>query len=275
MPEFEVITRCPYHDKPVFINVVASDPEAAKNIVLGMDVVCPWGRHTVSERVVKVKVLKSFTENVLSFREGDVLTVSVADGERWKEQGLVEWLGAPFVSEVKAPDTFKVVYVEGVRMPSAPLAAETKIIEGKRGVPTSFVEAPILEEAKPFASEGVYALSGPLARRLEEKPDWFRGDVLESERVRLVREWQDSILVAKLKILAERLEKARDRYKALISMGLKDEAEKYRTETLKDVKEELEMHMEKFAGPMDTIWFMPKNVLEEYKRLTSLLEGFS
>jgi hypothetical protein len=58
-------------------------------------------------------------------------------------------------------------------------------------------------------------------------------------------------------------------------MGLKDEAEKYRAETLKDVKEELEKHMEKFAGPMDTIWFMPKNVLEEYKRLTSLLEGFS
>jgi hypothetical protein len=274
MPEFEVITRCPYHDKPVFINVVASDPEAAKNMVLGMEVVCPWGRHSVSERVVKVRVLKSFTEDVFSFREGDVLTVSVADGERWKGQGLVEWVGSPFISEVKAPDTFKVVYVGGVRVPSAPLAAEVRVIEGKRGVPTSFVEKPVLEETKPIATEGVYALPGPLARRLEERPDWFKGDVLETERIRLEREWRDNVLVGKLKVLAERLEKARDRCKALAAMGLMDEAEKYKAETLKDVKEELEKHMERFAGPMDTIWFMPKKVLEEYRRLTGIMEGF-
>jgi len=137
-------------------------------------------------------------------REGDILKVNVEDAERWKRQGFVEWVGSPFISEVKAPDTFKVVYVEGVRVPSAPLAAEVRVIEGKRGVPTSFAEAPVLEETKPMAVEGVYAVPGPLARRLEEKPDWFKGDVLEAERIRLEREWRDTVLVAKLKILAER-----------------------------------------------------------------------
>jgi hypothetical protein len=274
MPEFEVITRCPYHDKPVFISVVASDPETAKNMVLGMEVVCPWGMHSIPERVVKVRVLRHFTEGVFSFKEGDVLTVSVDDGERWKNAGLVEWVGEPFVSEVKAPDTFKVLFVEGVRVPSAPLAAETKIIEGKRGVPTSLAEPPVLEETKPIASEGVYSLPGPLARRLEEKPDWFKGDVLESERIRLEREWRDEVFASKLKLLADRLERARERYKTLLAMGLKDEAERYKAETLNDIKVELEKHMERFGGPMDTIWFMPKKVLEEYKRLTSLLEGF-
>lgn len=270
-----MITRCPYHDKPVFVNVVASDSEAAENMVLGMEVVCPWGRHSISERVVKVRVLKPFTESVFSFREGDILTVNVEDAERWKGQGFVEWVGSPFISEVKAPDTFKVVYVEGVRVPSAPLAAEVRVIEGKRGVPTSFAETPVLEETKPMAVEGVYALPGPLARRLEEKPDWFKGDVLEAERIRLEREWRDTVLVAKLKILVERLEAARNRYKTLIAMGLRDEAERYKAETLKNIKEDLEKHMEKFAGPMDTFWFMPKKVLEEYRRVTSLMEAFT
>jgi hypothetical protein len=273
VPEFEVITTCPYHGKPVFIHVNAPDHEAAERMVLGMEVACPWGLHKIPETVVRVRVLKPFTEAVFSFKEGDVLTVNVDDAKRWREAGLVEWVSEPFVIERDAPDTFKVLHVQAVRVPSGPVARETRVIEGKRGVPTSFVDVPVLEEQRPLAVEALYAMSGPLARRLEGRPDWFNMDVVRSERERLERDWRDFYLEGKVRWLADRLEAAKQKYLALLTMGLKEDAERFRAETIREIREELDKHMEKFAGPLDTFWFMPRKFLEEYKRLISLLEG--
>jgi hypothetical protein len=58
---YEVISKCPYHGKPVYIRVKAQGQLNAKNKVLGMTVPCPWGPLDSQEHSFEIKKILGVT----------------------------------------------------------------------------------------------------------------------------------------------------------------------------------------------------------------------